>query len=114
MTAPPAYPEKLQYPNQKQDLNPPQQLHQKPICYTSMESEYPLHQPPQQQPSNASYNTATIVTNQPAKVAAAPAIFRENPISMQCPSCHAEITTSVHYHVGTFAWLFCLLLCFFM
>ena len=113
MAAPSAYPENLQYLPQQQGLNPPQQLHQKPIGYTSMEGKYPPQQPPQQQPSNTSYNTTTIVTNQPAKAAAAPVIFRENPISMQCPSCHTEIITSVHYHVGTFTWMFCLLLCFF-
>ena len=114
MAAPTEYPENLQYPPQQQDLYPPQQLHQKPIGYTSLQGKYPPQQLPPQQPSNASYNTANIVTNQPTKVAAIPVIFHENPVSMQCPSCHAEITTSVHYHVGTFSWLLCLLLFFFM
>lgn len=53
--------------------------------------------------------TAVVVTGQPTYV---PLIVRygEGPIMVTCPHCHATVTTSTHYTVGTFAWLICVII----
>ena len=107
---PPAYSEKpqYQYPPQQPGPYPPQQPYQQPGGYLPQQGGYP--QPPPPQPGYISNNTTTVVTTQPAMVAAVPMIFHEFPVSMQCPSCQAQIVTAVHYDVGTFAWVLCLIM----
>nr|XP_022341661.1 cell death-inducing p53-target protein 1 homolog [Crassostrea virginica] len=39
--------------------------------------------------------------------------FREVPVHMQCPYCHAEVATSVTYEAGTMTWVICLFLILF-
>ncbi|XP_021350481.1 lipopolysaccharide-induced tumor necrosis factor-alpha factor homolog isoform X2 [Mizuhopecten yessoensis] len=34
-------------------------------------------------------------------------VYRENPVSMICPFCQAQIVTSTTYVTGTLAWLIC-------
>ena len=105
MAAPPPYSENPQYPPQQP--YPPQQQYQAG-GYPPPQDQY---QP--QQPNLISNNTTTVVTTQPAIVAAVPMIFHEFPVSMQCPSCNAQIVTAVYYDVGTLAWVLCLIMCLF-
>ncbi|XP_069123928.1 LITAF domain-containing protein-like [Argopecten irradians] len=68
--------------------------------------------PPSYQPPGPAYQqTATVVVTNPQYVR--PLIFRENPVSMSCPFCQAQIVTTTTYTTGTFAWVVCLLLLFF-
>ena len=124
MAAPPPYSENPQYAPQgpypppqdnyqpAQGSYPPQQPYHVG-GYPPQQDSYKPQQPPPQQPNIISNNTTTVVTTQPAMVAAVPMIFHEFPVSMQCPSCGAQIVTAVHYDVGTLAWVLCLIMCLF-
>ena len=112
MAAPPPYSENPQHPQYPQGPYPPQQQYQ-PGLYPPPQDQYPPQEPPLQQQNIISNNTTTVVTTQPARVAAVPMIFHEFPVSMQCPSCNCQIVTAVHYDVGTLAWVLCLIMCLF-
>lgn len=120
---PPPYAEKDQYPPGQQQPYPPpgqpaQPGYQQQGGYPPAQGQYPpaqgQYRPPQQGgyplPQQGVHNTATVITTQPAMVAAVPMIFHEFPVSMCCPSCRAQIVTAVHYDVGTFAWVLCLIM----
>ena len=119
MAAPPPYSENPQYLPQgpyppQQPYPPPQDNNQPPqVPYPPQQPYQSYQQPPLQQPNIVSNNTTTVVTTQPAMVAAVPMIFHEFPVSMQCPSCGAQIVTAVHYDIGTLAWVLCLIMCLF-
>ena len=36
----------------------------------------------------------------------------EHPVQMQCPSCHAQITTNTTYEIGACTYLWCILIAF--
>lgn len=95
MSNPPPYSEKQQYPPQNTGPYPPQE----PFGYP------PLKETPQR-PSYGS-NTTAVITSQPAVVQAVPLIFHEVPMSVICPSCHAQVITVVRYETGTLAWVLC-------
>ena len=95
MSDPPPYSEKQQYPPQKTGPYPPQ----KPFGYP------PLKETPQKPSYGA--NTTTIITSQPAVGQAVPIILHEAPMSVICPSCHAQVITVVRYETGTLAWVLC-------
>ena len=87
---PPAYPPPApgQYP-------PTGQVHYPPA------GQYPpAGAPPPPQPP------VVVVTTQPA-------FFGRYPVSMTCPSCHAQIQTAVDYQAGTMTWIVCFVLFFF-
>jgi len=57
----------------------------------------------------------TVVITQPAAVTVIHAygVFGRHPISLTCPGCQANVTTSITYHVGGLAWLLFSMLCIF-
>ena len=95
MSGPPPYSEKQQYPPQKTGPYPPQE----PFGYPPLNDT-------SQKPSYGA-NTTTIITSQPAVGQAVPLIFHEVPMSVRCPSCHAQVITVVRYETGTLAWVLC-------
>jgi len=117
---PPAQPG---YPPAAQPGYPPAQQGYPPAQpgYPPAQPGYPPAQPgyppaqPGYQAANPGYttNTTTIITAQPAVVTTRAVAFYEHPVSMVCPSCQAQVVSSVQYDVGTFAWLLCLLMAFF-
>ncbi|XP_025086072.1 cell death-inducing p53-target protein 1 homolog [Pomacea canaliculata] len=70
---------------------------------------YPPHSFVPMGAQQQSMNNTVVVTGQPTYV---PLIVRygEGPIMVTCPHCHATVTTSTHYTVGTFAWLICVII----
>jgi lipopolysaccharide-induced tumor necrosis factor-alpha factor len=53
----------------------------------------------------------TVIINQPTVVTTVVQQFRSNPVQTNCPSCHAQVVTSITYDTGTFAWLLCVIIC---
>ncbi len=92
------------YPAQSQGYAPPQQP-----GYPPQQGGYATTQPQ----GYATTTNTTIIAQQPAVIATMPVIFNEFPVSMTCPSCHAQIVSAVQYEPGTFAWLLFFLMCIF-
>ncbi|KAH9489203.1 hypothetical protein Btru_045596 [Bulinus truncatus] len=60
---------------------------------------------------SANYNhSATVVVAQPSITVIQ--TFRDVPVHMNCPHCHAEIVTRPHFETGTFTWIICCVLFF--
>lgn len=75
----------------------------------------------QQQMGNLNQQQMVVVNQQ--QIAAATAAFalmmdpnnptaNEHPVQMQCPSCHAQITTNTNYEIGACTYLWCILMAF--
>ena len=54
--------------------------------------------------SSIGQQTTTVITAGYPMVAQ---VFRESSVPMQCPYCHANITTTTTYETGTLTWLIC-------
>ena len=105
-----------QYPQQQQYQAPNQQYppsNQQYAQHPAPNQQYPYPAPNQQYPVQGDQcqqqTTTTVVVQQPVNVNM---VFRETPVTMVCPSCHATITTGMTYEVGSCAWLACVGLCF--
>ncbi|XP_048762284.2 LITAF domain-containing protein-like [Ostrea edulis] len=57
-----------------------------------------------QPPPGYGQQTTVVMGAQPVMMAQ---VFRETPVAMQCPYCHASITTSTAYETGTLTWIIC-------
>jgi len=98
-----------QYPAQPPHAPPP--YHgpaYPPQAYPHDKGQYP----PQAYPQTAGYpQHAPVVVNQPVVIKNP--TFRESPLQTECPKCHKNVTTKLHYSSGTFTWLACLGISFF-
>lgn len=99
------------YAGQQPGYPPPVQGQPQPPAYP--QQGYAAQQPgyPVQgyaaQPAGYSAAHTTTIVQQPTIMVTSP-MFRESPVGMACPYCHATIVTAISYEPGTLAWVACL------
>lgn len=95
---------------QGQEKYPPQQGGPPPGQYPPS-GQYP---PPGQYPPayGQQGQQVTVVQGQPQTVVLTQT-FRETPVRMTCPSCHADIMSAMNYETGMLTWLLFGAMCIF-
>jgi len=112
---PPQQPGAYPPPQQPGAYPPPQQ----PGAYPPPQQPgaYPQQQPgayPQQQQPGAYPQATTVIVQQPAMVVVGGVVrYGVFPMNITCPSCKANVVTSVEYTIGTLTWLAVLGMCLF-
>ena len=53
----------------------------------------------------------SVIITQPTVVTTIVQQFKDIPVQTNCPSCHAEIITSIEFETGTLTWLLCVIIC---